>query len=183
MVHGLAHGGTVFTTHTTDGNNMASAFVAQGYTVWVLDHRLSNRLKYHDNDHCMDDVAAIDIPEALRYVYAQAGQPVAVFAHCVGGGAFAMAALKGWLHDPQRGQSMVSKAIIHAVHPWVVPSASNQLSGSLAALYKDFLPHDMAVNPVPPSGKAGALDQVLDRIGASLPWPEGELALHNKKPV
>lgn len=180
MVHGLAHGGTVFTTDTTDGNNMAAAFVDEGYTVWVLDHRLSNRLPYHGNNHCMDDVAAIDIPAAVRHVYTQAGQPIAVFAHCVGGGAFAMAALQGLLNDPNTGKCMVSKAIIHAVHPWVVPSASNQLSGSLAALYKDFLPTDLSLNPVPPSGSSGALDQLLDRIGASLPWPKTEEKLHLK---
>jgi cholesterol oxidase len=178
LVHGLAHGGTVFTTQTTHGNNMAAAFHAEGYTVWVLDHRLSNRLPHHSNDHCMDDVAAIDIPAAVRHVYAEARQPIAVFAHCVGGGAFAMATLQGALNDPHTGMSMVSKAIIHAVHPWVVPSASNQLSGSLAALYKDFLPQNMAVNPVPPSGLGSALDQVLDRMGASLPWPAVEQSLH-----
>jgi cholesterol oxidase len=181
MVHGLAHGGTVFTTHTTDGNNMAAAFVDAGYTVWVLDHRLSNRLPYFGNDHCMDDVAALDIPAAVRHVYQTAGNtPIAVFAHCVGGGAFAMATLKGWLMDPATQTSMVGKAIIHAVHPWVVPSASNQLSGSLAVLYKDLLPDGMSINPVPPSGKSEALDQVLDRLGASLPWPETELDLHRK---
>jgi cholesterol oxidase len=181
MVHGLAHGGTVFTTHTADGNNMAAAFVGAGYTVWVLDHRLSNRLPYNGNDHCMDDVAALDIPAAVRHVYQAADNvPIAVFAHCVGGGAFAMATLKGWLMDPVKQASMVDKAIIHAVHPWVVPSASNQLSGSLAVLYKDLLPDGMSINPVPPSGKSEALDQVLDRLGASLPWPESEIDLHRK---
>ena len=180
MVHGLAHGGTVFTTHTTDGKNMAAAFVAAGHTVWVLDHRLSNRLPYHDHDHCIDDVARLDITAAVHHVYAAAGQPIAVFAHCVGGAAFAMATLSGWLHDQANATSMVGSATIHAVHPWVVPSASNQLSGALAALYKDFLPQDMAVDPVPPAGESTALDQVIDRMAASLPWPEAELPLHLK---
>ena len=178
MIHGLAHGGTVFTTHTTGGNNMAAAFVAEGYTVWVLDHRLSNRLPYHGHDHCMDDVAALDIPAAVGHVFRAAGQPIAVFAHCVGGGAFAMAALKGWLMDPTTRTSMVGSATIHAVHPWVVPSASNQLSGALAVLYKDLLPDDLSINPVPPAGDSKALDQVLDRLSASLPWPASDGALH-----
>ena len=180
MVHGLAHGGTVFTTDTTDGNNMAAALVAEGYTVWVLDHRLSNRLPYKRLNHSMDDVAALDIPAAVRHVFKAAGGPIAVFAHCVGGGAFAMAALKGWLMDPATQSSMVGSAIIHAVHPWVVPSASNQLSGSLAVLYKDLLPDNLAINPVPPSGSGEVLDQLLDRLGASLPWPASEIDLHQK---
>jgi cholesterol oxidase len=180
MVHGLAHGGTVFTTATSDGNNMAAAFVDAGYTVWVLDHRLSNRLPYCNNDHCMDDVAQLDIPAAVRHVYAVAGAPVAVFAHCVGGGAFAMATLKGWLMDPVSQRSMVGSAIIHAVHPWVVPSPSNQLSGSLSILYKDLLPERMSIDPVPPALQGGALDQVLDRLGASLPWPASDSDLHRR---
>lgn len=183
MVHGLAHGGTVFTTDTTDGNNMAAAFVQAGYTVWVLDHRLSNRLPYQKLDHCMDDVAALDMPAAVRHVYAAAGAPIAVFAHCVGGGAFAMATLKGWLMDTSHTPepvSMVGKAIIHAVHPWIVPSASNQLSGALATLYKDLMPPDLSVDPVPTAESSGGINQVIDRLAASLPWPPGELGLHLK---
>ncbi len=185
MVHGLAHGGTVFTTHTTDGRNMAAAFLAGGHTVWVLDHRLSNRLWCNDGntrrrvatlDHSMDDVARIDIPAAVARVFEVAGAPVDVFAHCVGAGAFAMATLLGLL--TRSGRSMVRAASLHAVHPWVVPSASNQLSGELAAFYRDFLPRDMAIDPVPPSHDPGALDQVLDRLAASLPWPTVERGHH-----
>ena len=187
MIHGLAHGATVFTTHTTGGRNMAAALLAAGHTVWLLDHRLSNRKLWNDGgtlrtyatlDHCMDDVARIDIPRALARVYAVAGAPVDVFAHCVGAGAFAMATLQGLLTS--NGASMVRSATLHAVHPWVVPSASNQLSGELASFYRDVLPRDMAVDPVPPAGKPGALDQVIDRLSASLPWPTSERTHHNK---
>jgi cholesterol oxidase len=187
MIHGLAHGATVFSTDTTGGRNMAAAFLADGYTVWLLDHRLSNRLgstdaqgRWHGyavQDHCMDDLARLDIAAAVTHVHRAAGQPIDVFAHCVGAGAFAMATLRGWLND-EEGHSRVRAALIHAVHPWVVPSASNQLSGELAALYRDFLPKDRSVNPVPPSGVGGAMDQVLDRVAASLPWPPQEMKAH-----
>jgi cholesterol oxidase len=177
MIHGLAHGATVFSTDTTAGRNMATAFLAQGYTVWLLDHRLSNRLGYATQPHCMDDVAALDIPAAVKRVHsAAAGQKIRVFAHCVGGGAFAMATLSGWLKSKD-GVPFVQAAIIHAVHPWVVPSASNQLSGELASLYRDWLPADLSIDPVPPQ-KPGVLDQVLDRVAASLPWPDSEREAH-----
>lgn len=176
MIHGLAHGASVFSTDTTDGHNMATAFLAQGYTVWLLDHRLSNRLGYAKQGHSMDDVAQIDIPAAVAHVYRAAGQPIRVLAHCVGGGAFAMATLRGWLQESP-GQSRVRAAIIHAVHPWVVPSVSNQLSGELAALYRDWLPADLAIDPVPPREPI-AIDQLIDRMAASLPWPEAEQAAH-----
>lgn len=176
MIHGLAHGATVFSTHTTGGRNMAAAFLAQGYTVWLLDHRLSNRLGHATQPHCMDDVARLDIPKAVKLVHQAAGAPVYVFAHCVGGAAFAMATLSGLLNDAQ-GRSLVKAAAIHAVHPWVVPSASNQLSGELASLYRDWLPANLSIDPVPPR-EPGALDQFLDRLAASLPWPDSELAAH-----
>lgn len=179
LIHGLAHGGTVFTTGTTGGRNMAASLLQRGYTVWVLDHRLSNRLPYHSQDHSMDDLAALDIPAAVDHVYRAAGGPVQVLAHCVGGGAFAMATLKGWLQDG--AHSKVAAAIIHAVHPWVVPSPSNQLSGALASFYKDVLPTDLAVDPVPPrAADSGFIDQALDRLSASLPWPEAELDAHRR---
>ncbi|WP_416142130.1 alkaline phosphatase D family protein [Hydrogenophaga sp.] len=176
MIHGLAHGATVFSTDTTGGRNMAAAFLAQGYTVWLLDHRLSNRLGYAKQQHSMDDLAQLDIPAAVAHVYRTAGQPIRVLAHCVGGGAFAMATLRGWLQESP-GQSRVKAAIIHAVHPWVVPSVSNQLSGELAALYRDWLPADLAIDPVPPR-KPAAIDQLIDRLAASLPWPQAEQAAH-----
>lgn len=176
MIHGLAHGATVFSTDTTGGRNMATAFLAQGYTVWLLDHRLSNRLGYAKQQHSMDDLARLDIPAAVAHVYRAAGQPIRVLAHCVGGGAFAMASLRGWLQESP-GHSRVKAAIIHAVHPWVVPSVSNQLSGELAALYRDWLPADLAIDPVPPR-EPTALDQLIDRMAASLPWPQAEQAAH-----
>ena len=187
MIHGLAHGGTVFTTATTGGRNMAAAFLAAGYTVWVLDHRLSNRLSHRDADgqprrmatldHTMDDVAQHDIPAAVAQVFAAAGGPIDVLAHCVGAGAFAMATLRGLLDDAP-GHSRVRRAIVHAVHPWVVPSVSNQFSGELAALYRDWLPADLAIDPVPPPTPT-ALDQAIDRLAASIPWPDAERRAHH----
>lgn len=178
LVHGLAHGSGVFTTDTVGRRNMASHFLEAGYTVWLLDHRLSNRLPYAAERHTMDHVAQWDIPPAVQRVHAAHGgrEPVHVFAHCVGAGAFAMSVLAGW--TPGR---LVASATVHAVHPWVVPSLSNRFSGALAALYKDFLPRDQTIDPIPPQGRSGGVfDEVLDRLAASLPWPAGELEDHER---
>lgn len=177
LIHGLAHGGTVFTTDTVGSHNMATAFLSAGYTVWVLDHRLSNRLPYRLQNHTIDDIAQHDIPAAVRHVYCSTGGKIKVFAHCVGAGAFAMAALSGKLQD--KGASMIETATIHAVHPWLVASASNQLSAALAALYKDLLEEDDSVDPLP-AVKPRLFDQVLDRFAASIPWTARELALHER---
>lgn len=178
LVHGLAHGSGVFTTETLrPRRNMAQALLQAGYTVWLLDHRLSNRLGFAAMRHAIDDVARFDIAQALALVYREnGGQPFAVFAHCVGAAAFAMAVLDGKAKD-ERGRDMVSQAILHAVHPWVVPSTSNRFSAALAALYKDALPDGLEIAPVPPRFGT-ALDQVIDRVAATLPWSEAESAGH-----
>ncbi|WP_342129818.1 alkaline phosphatase D family protein [Hydrogenophaga sp. OTU3427] len=179
LIHGLAHGSGVFSTETVGTHNMATAFLEDGNTVWLLDHRLSNRLPHADADHSIDELARHDIPAAVAHVHrAAGGVPIDVFAHCVGAAAFAMAVLSGRLRA--QGASMVRAAAIHAVHPWVVPSVSNQFSGALAALYKDWLGPDVVVDPVPPAGAGGLGDEVIDRLAATLPWPAAELPHHRR---
>lgn len=92
MIHGLAHGATVFSTGTTGGRNMAAAFLAQGYTVWLLDHRLSNRLGYAKQQHSMDDHGPARHSRCRGPCVPRCGPAIRVLAHCVGAGAFAMAA-------------------------------------------------------------------------------------------
>lgn len=177
VIHGLAHGTGVFTTETVR-TNLAQHFLRQDYTVWLLDHRLSNRLAHAGKLHTIDDVALCDVTHAIHHVHAEHGAPIRVFAHCVGAAAFAMAVLKGRFTRGD-GSSMVESAILHAVHPWVEPSASNRLSAALAALYKDLLPADLKIDPVP--GHEGkAMDEVIDRVAATLPWPADERVLHEQ---
>ncbi len=172
FIHGLAHGSGVYATDTVD-TNMAGHFVREGYTVWLLDNRMSNRLGYARDAHTMDDIACYDIPAAIDRVYAQAGnQAIDVFAHCVGAGAFAMAALQARFDTAK-----VRAAIIHAVHPWVVPSVSNRFSGALAALYRNLLTGRELIDPLPPA-KPGAADELLDRFAATLAWSDEERSLH-----
>lgn len=172
FIHGLAHGSGVYATDTVD-TNMAGHFLREGYTVWLLDNRMSNRLGYARDAHTMDDIAHNDIPAAIDRVHAQAGnQAIDVFAHCVGAGAFAMAALQARFDTTK-----VRGAIIHAVHPWVVPSVSNRFSGALAALYRNLLTGDERIDPLPPANP-GPADELLDRFAATLAWSDEERSLH-----
>jgi len=174
IIHGLAHGSGVFTTDTIGSDNLATWFLRQGYDVWLLDHRLSNRLPYAGEAHTMDIVARHDIAQAVAEVRRQSGvDQVDVFAHCVGAGAFAMAVLGGHV-----APEAIRNVILHAVHPWVVPSMSNRLSSALAALYKDFLAGNETIDPIPPAGKGRAIDEFIDRFAASLPWPDDQREAH-----
>ena len=187
LIHGLAHGGAVFTTSTIK-TPMATYFVEQGYVVWVLDHRLSPALEWepHRRPVTMDNLAKIDIPIAVDHVYKEAGcEQIDVFAHCIGAGAFAMAALKGWLHDNSRNQSKIKCATIHAVTPWLVPSPKNAASAKLAAFYKDSLrfddPSKVGFDPIPPAtSDPDFLEVLIDRIAGSIPWPSGHSERHQR---
>ncbi|MEZ5653256.1 MAG: alkaline phosphatase D family protein [Burkholderiaceae bacterium] len=194
LVHGLAHGGELFATQTAE-QSMVGYFLDHGRDVWVLDHRLSNLL----GDTCklptsIDDVARFDIPAALEVLFCELGRrdvrEVDVFAHCIGAAAFAMSVLGGHveavINDKPRN---IGALILHAVHPWIVPSPYNRVSAALAAFYRDAL-EDEVIQVVPPISKAdwpdmeslvdadppptpavaSGIDQIIDRLAASLPW-------------
>ncbi len=188
LIHGLAHGGAVFTTDTIK-QPMAGYFVEQGYVVWVLDHRLSPALEWrpHRRPVTMDHLAEVDIPLAVNHVYEKAGVPIHVFAHCVGAGAFAMAALSGKLKDDKKNPQ-VKRATIHAVTPWLIASPKNQVTAKIAAFYKDTLkfddPEDEGFDPIPPfetaTSKAAFSDALLDRFAGSFPWNAEESPHHER---
>lgn len=202
LIHGLAHGGAVFTTKT-GGVSMAEFFLRQGYVVWVLDHRLSPALDWepHRRKVDMDHIAAVDIPLAVQHVYKAAGQPIHVFAHCIGAGAFAMAALNGNLWSeaeiqprpssdatPPKGKRMIERVVLHAVPPWLVPSPKSRINAKLAAFYKDSLrfddPCDAGFDVIPPTCKDGEQPKfsevLIDRFARSLSRSADDTLSHTR---
>lgn len=183
LIHGLAHGGEVFTTDTVD-INLASFFVGQGREVWVLDHRLSNFLgDLPRQSSSIDDIAVHDIPGALsaiasHYAGRSPGAKVTldVFAHCVGSAAFSMSILGGYVDRLSNIGFQIGHVALHAVHPWVIPSLSNRVSAAVAAVYRDFLP-GVVLDPIP-SAEANGMEELLDRLAASIPWPDEKDASH-----
>jgi cholesterol oxidase len=181
LIHGLAHGGAVFTTSTID-TPMAKYFVEQDYVVWVLDHRLSPALAWqpHRRKVTMDHIGKVDIPLAVEHIYQISGKPIDVFAHCIGAGGFAIATLSGCLYDPGKGRSKINRAAIHAVTPWLIPSAKNRANAKLAAFYKDALrfddPSEAGFDPIPPAKNTipEFSDVLIDRVAGSIPWPFNE---------
>jgi len=182
FVHGLAHGGEVYTTSSVE-RPMAARFVDDGWDVWVLDHRLSNLLGPTPRlASTIDDVATCDLPgafDAVESLLSAEGTPAAeglrVFAHCVGAAALSIAILSGRL-TRQDGRSRISALVMHAVHPWTVPSRWNRVSASLGAFYRDVV-GDEVLDPLPGS-PPGPMDQVIDRLAASIPWSGSAQTMH-----
>ena len=179
LIHGLAHGGEVFTTQTID-TNLVEFLLRRRSVVWVLDHRLSNNL----GDTCkqpgnLDDIAKHDIPAAIRQIIEKDHPPkLDIFAHCVGAAAFSMSVLGGFVRGVTDGTpTQIGSVILHAIHPWVVPSKWNRVSAALASIYQNLL-NEETITPIPPTASQ-LQDQIIDRIGASIEWNDDADTRHH----
>jgi cholesterol oxidase len=95
LVHGLGVSSLIFTIDAID-TNLLEHLVEKGYDVWLLDYRSSIRLPAARTQYTADQVATIDLPNAVAQVQQLTGQPnIQVIAHCYGGTTFTMAMLSG----------------------------------------------------------------------------------------
>ena len=105
LIHGLAQGSSIYNSKRMD-RNMARHLWKAGYDVWLLDHRLSNRVDVPFDGWSIDAIGRHDVPDAVRYVYEASGngiaserRPVKIFAHCVGAIGTQMSILSGLLKN------------------------------------------------------------------------------------
>lgn len=95
LSHGLGVSSLIFSTDTIE-TNMLEALYAEGYDVWLLDHRASIALPASEEQSNADDVALKDYPAAVDTVRGLTGaESVQMVAHCYGSTTFTMAMLAG----------------------------------------------------------------------------------------
>lgn len=95
LSHGLGVSSLIFSTDTIE-TNMLEYLFAEGYDVWLLDHRGSIDLPASSEQSNADDVAIRDYPAAVDKVRALSGaESVQMVAHCYGSTTFVMAMLAG----------------------------------------------------------------------------------------
>lgn len=176
LIHGLAHGSRVFWTETVE-HNLAQHLLGQGFDVWLLDHRLSCNLNSKpDPSLSMEEIAAVDIPWAVRTVYQtinrdRQGEPrrIGVMAHCIGAGAFAIATLNGRLRaDDRHATPMVGRTVIHAVTPWLVASEDNRWRANVVSMFRSYF-NDLDYDPIPHADPTIA-ESLADRFSSSFGW-------------
>ncbi len=191
LIHGGAHSSRVFWTDSID-TNLLQHLLGQGYDVWLLDHRFSSSLSgVVEQDISLDHLADEDIPWAVTHIYQTIKQKLHVFAHCIGGGAFTMSALKGKLKIPagqlnynpptennQPDLDMVASVALHAVMPWLVTSEPNRLRSYALSAVRENLPLTR-LDPIP-HNRPEFIDTLLDRIASSLHWSSHERGLHKQ---
>lgn len=95
LAHGLGTSSEMFSIDTVE-TNLVEYLTAEGYDVWLFDHRASALLPGARGAHTADDVARKDWPAAVAAVRDATGAAtVQVVAHGLGAATFSMAMLAG----------------------------------------------------------------------------------------
>lgn len=183
MIHGYSASGTTF-AHRALEPGMAEYFYSRGRDVWVLDLRTSSGMPTARHPWAFEEAALEDLPVAFAEIQRLTGEPsFDVFAHCMGSAMFSMAVLK----IPQPGTrffnerlgfpARVHRAALSQISPVVVMSPANIFRGYAMSYLRHFLPfgnYEFRVRR-----DAGLKDQLLDRLLATLPYPEHEFDREN----
>ena len=201
MVHGYSVSGNTF-THQSLQPSAAAHFHAQGRDVWVVDLRTSAGLPTATQPWTMEQAALIDLPAALCHVRQATGAPVDVLAHCIGCVMLSMALLSRpdelqararalerpvGLSDAQlatleafngRGpaHATVRRVVLSQKGPVLRYTDANVLRAWVMAFLRRWLPPGLQFRPSEAPGMGEAL---LDRLLASLPYPEADWAVEN----
>jgi len=183
MIHGYSASGTTFAHHAIRPC-MAEYFYSRGHDVWVLDLRTSSGMPTARHNWAFEDAALADLPVAFEEICEETrSDQLDVFAHCMGSAMFTMAVLgEPKAGDPYFEQraifpKRVHRAVLSQIAPAVVMSPANIFRGYAMSYLRHFLPfanYDFRVKP-----DAGLADQLIDRLLATLPYPEEEFSAEN----
>jgi cholesterol oxidase len=187
MLHGYSASGNTFAHHAVQPGPAKILWDA-GYDVWIADMRTSAGMATARLPWTFEEAAFNDIPLAVDRVLRETGrEQLCLFAHCMGSVMLHMALLEEreqpWEHFyglRRQLVSRISKLVISQVTPLMVMSPTNSLRGVLMQYLRPYLPlQDFAFRP---EGPPTLMDQVMDRLLASLPYPDAEFDLENPPP-
>ncbi len=187
MIHGYSASGTTFAHHSVRPGPAKLLWDA-GHDVWLLELRTSAGLPTARLPWTFEESAFNDIPLAVDRVLRETGRErLHVFAHCMGSVMLHMALLEPreqpWERCfPLRAllKDRIAKLVISQVTPLMVMSPTNSLRGVLMQYLRPYLPLDGYA--FRPEGTPTLFDHLLDRLLASLPYPDDEFDLENPPP-
>ncbi len=200
LVHAFGQSGYTYTLKSLP-TNLAEAYYAAGYEVWILEHRLSTRLAHHREPSTLDQIAAYDWPGAVNTIlrtlhrdFRRAGQPLVrpqifAFAQCIGAASMSMALLSGRLAYRHGRQARHRRDPLAPVCPKLAGVVSSQTHpfciGTPLLQAKTWVPgflRDTAGRAFIPFAVRGPVDSLLeacaDRLFSALPIPEDEQCPH-----
>lgn len=183
MIHGYSASGTTF-AHPAVNPCMAEYFFDRGRDVWVVDLRTSSGMRTARVPWAFEHAALADIPVAIDRICRETGAAsLDVFAHCMGSAMLTMAVLsvprpaEPYYDERLLLPRRIRRAVLSQVAPLVVMSPANIFRGYAMSYLRHFLPLDNYQFRTP--ARPGLLDQLVDRLLATLPYPNEEFDVEN----
>jgi cholesterol oxidase len=196
LLHGYSASGNTF-THAAVPHPLARHLWQDQRDVWVLDLRTSAGMPTSTLPWRFEDAALADLPVAIAHIVRETGRPVDVFAHCIGAVMLGMALLAdrnlknyepvelpGGGRTPTRYplelkalRNNIRRIVLSQKGPMLVYCDDNILRAYfMRALRQAVLPDDYQFRVRP---DAPLSSQLLDRVLATLPYPEDEYVREN----
>jgi cholesterol oxidase len=183
MIHGYSASGTTF-AHGSVQPNLAGYMCARRRDVWVLDMRTSSGMPTATHPWEFEDAAHNDIPVAVaRVCQLSEHARIDVVAHCMGAAMFGMAVLgkpqPGEPYEAERNAlpDRINSVVLSQVGPLVVFSQANIFRAYLMGYARYLLPNVKL--PFTVENEPGMSDEVIDRLLATLPYPDAEFKIEN----
>lgn len=183
LIHGYSASGNTFAHHAVRPN-LASALWNAGRDVWIVDMRTSSGMPHARHAWNFEQVAMADIPMAIHQVcLLSGGNKIDVFAHCMGSAMLGMALLGDIVpgepfEDQRRDMRLrIRRLAISQVAPAVVFTPANVFRAYAMRFLKHYLP--LTDYEFRPSSEPKLTDQLIDRLLATLPYPEDEFDREN----
>ncbi len=191
LIHGYSASGTTFAHPALPEGGLAAHLARHGRDAWVLDLRSSCGLPGATHPFTFEQIGYADIPLAIERVLERTGAAqVDVVAHCMGAAMLGLALLGDYPtrqgedepHDVYVAQRVelpqrIRRLVLSQVGPSLVLAPANVLRAYVMHYLQHYLP--LAQYRFRPEGKPGALDELLDRLFATIPYPKGEFELEN----
>jgi cholesterol oxidase len=204
MIHGYSASGSTF-AHPAIATCMAEYFSREGRDVWIADLRTSSGMPSALLPWCFEDAALVDIPTAIAHIHKVTGKKVDVFAHCIGAAMLSMALMT----DPDDAQQVneiesgprreralarplepellrellgnlkdrIGKIVLSQKGPALVYTEANALRAYFMRLLRTLILPENYQFASPRNPDIG--DQILDRLLASLPYPDSDYDAEN----
>jgi cholesterol oxidase len=199
LIHGYSASGTTY-AHPALRPGLARDLARRGRDVWVLDLRSSTGLATATQPWTFEQIALTDIPAAVEQVVRCSGvEQIDVVAHCMGAVMFSMAVLSAdktpgeiaaLLRDRtgacdavdrfraarQALPSRIRRAVLSQNGPAMVMTPENVFRGYVLSYFEALLgPLAWHFDAAP----QGLIGELLDRLLATLPYPDEELLREN----
>ncbi|TAK93537.1 MAG: hypothetical protein EPO09_12320 [Aquabacterium sp.] len=199
MLHGYSASGTTFAHHAVQPG-LAKYLWDQGHDIWLVDMRTSAGMPTATYPWTFEDAGQKDIPLALSHIADACGtQQVDVFAHCMGSAMLWMGLLArpdAIAELPPRCQVAIRRmqgqadtgapALIHRlcmsqIAPMMRFKEGNLLRAYIMRYVRQHLPlGPYRFKPDPKDSDTNeVLDKVMERLLATIPYPEEEFDIEN----